>query len=121
MDISQLRSITIKKKKKKKGINKQASNVIDGLRERERETHSIPHTKKWWEKSSFCTHCDDGDDDACNLQQQSSNNDNNTFLSISIFLSSHLPLSLLSVSPSITTMADSLLSLTHLTSHAITH
>ena len=33
----------------------------------ERESH--PPQKRWW-KSSFCTHCDDGDDDACNLQQQ---------------------------------------------------
>lgn len=32
-------------------------------------SHS-PHQKVVAKKSSFCTHCDDGDDDACNPQQQ---------------------------------------------------
>jgi len=35
-----------------------------------RVSHSHPPHKRWWEKSSFCTHCDDGDDDACNLQHK---------------------------------------------------
>ena len=53
----------------------------------ERESHP-PH-KRWW-KSSFCTHCDDGDDDACNLQQQTT---------------STIPLSLsLSLSPSLSSL-----------------
>lgn len=32
----------------------------------------IPHKKGGGKKSSFCTHCDDGDDDvdACSLQRQ---------------------------------------------------
>lgn len=39
-----------------------------------------PTKKRWWEKSSFCTHCDDGDDDdACNLQPAS------PFLTFNIF------------------------------------
>ena len=35
--------------------------------EKESVPHSHPPHKRWWEKSSFCTHCDD---DACNLQHK---------------------------------------------------
>lgn len=75
-------------------INKQACNVIDGLREK--ETHSIPHTKKWWEKSSFCTHCDDGDEDAWNLQQeqQQQQQQQQHFLSLSFSFTHLFPLAL---------------------------
>lgn len=51
-------------------------NFLKQVRVRERGSH--PPQKRWWQKSSFCTHCDDGDDDACNLQQQHQQSNTNT-------------------------------------------
>ena len=51
--------------------------------EKESVPHSHPPHKRWWEKSSFCTHCDD---DACNLQHKHKHKHKHHFLLLLLLL-----------------------------------